>query len=201
MKKKNVTEVSCDKELPVQLTEKEVIVYSREMARIQGEKIEREEKKKSVAAEYTAEIKSLSGDVDVLMRKINSNSEQRNVKCKWVMKWDQMEKELVRLDTNEVVRTITILDSERQQHMDFKKAERQEASKAPYGIWNGEKFIDNPTGERIETTTVKAALKIMTEVKPFHEKVTLTVISISEKPLTETIGEQAEEPGAFGAGD
>ena len=198
---KNITEVSCDKELPVQLNEKEVITYSREMARLQGNRIELEEKKKSVAAEHSADIKVVVGKIDVLTRKINSNSEQRNVKCKWVMKWDAMEKDLVRLDMNEIVRTQTILDSERQQHMEFKKAEQQEAAKAPYGIWDGKQFINDDKGDRIETTTIRAAHKIRNEQTPFHEGATLTAISISEKPLAESIGDQASEPGASGAAD
>ncbi|MCK5612309.1 hypothetical protein KAR91_61120 [Candidatus Pacearchaeota archaeon] len=197
----NVSEVPTEKELSCDLSDEEVLAHSREQARLLNAKHEIEEKKKEVAAEYTLKVKTVDAEINVLTRKISTGSEQRTVKCKWIMRWDDREKDLVRLDLNEIVRTEVILDGERQQRMTFKKEEQAEAAKAPYGIWDGEKFVQDDDGNRHETTTVKVGHEIRKKLVADGAK-NLMVISIAAAPLKDSIGKQTEsDPGASGDAD
>jgi hypothetical protein len=198
---KDVSIVPTVREISCVLSEQELLAYSMDQSRFLTDKHELEEKKKEVAAEYTSKIKSLEASINVHTRKIITRSEMREVKCEWTMRWKTGKKDLVRLDTNEIVVTEDIRESERQQRISFNKEEQAEAAKAPYGIWDGEKFLQDDEGERFETTTVKAGHTIRKKLEVDGAK-NLMVISIAAAPLKETIGKQTEaDPGASRAAD
>jgi hypothetical protein len=188
MAKKKITKVSCERELPCDLTDVEALAIARELARAQGRKYDLDAKKKEVVAEYGAQIKGVDAEVELLNRKVATNSEQRAVKCEWHMDWDLMEKKLIRLDTNVIEKTEIISDSERQRNIEFLDKQSAEAHKAPYGIWNGEKFLDDDKGERYETTTLDAAIKIKDALIK-DGAAGLRVMSIAEAGLTEKVGD------------
>ena len=202
MSKKDISIVPTVRELSCNLTEELRLIYSEESARLLTDKHELEEKKKEVAAEYTSKVKSLDANINVLTRKIITRSEMRDVKCEWTMNWKTGKKHLTRLDTDEIVITEDIREGERQQRMTFNKEEQAEAAKAPYGIWDGEKFLQDDDGKRYETTTVKAGHEIRKKLEADEGLKNLMVISISAAPLKDSIGKQTEaSPGASGAGD
>ena len=148
---KRFTREELSKELPVVLTDSELLDYSRELARNQCEKTEKEDKKKEVVAEYTAELKKFEADIAVLSRKITTGTEQRDVDCAWEYDWLEGSKKLIRLDTEEVVREATIQGGERQQHFDVEMKAQQvkDASelKAPIGELVGDEVKDELGGD------------------------------------------------------
>ena len=193
-KKKEITVVPCERELPCELTDAQALVIARELARAKGRKYDLDAKKKEVVAEYTAQIKGVDAEVELLNRRVATNSEQRQVKCEWRMDWNLMEKKLVRLDTDVVEKTEIISDSERQRNIEFLNKQSNDAAKAPYGIWNGENFLDDDSGERYETATIDAAIKIKDGLIN-NGAAGLRVMSIAEADLTEKIGESATIDG------
>lgn len=200
-KKDDISVIPATRELSCVLSEPELLAYSRDQSRLLTDRHELEEKKKEVAAEYTSKIKSLDAGINVLTRKIITGSEMRDVKCEVTMRWQTGKKDTVRLDTKELVNTEDIREGERQQRMTFNKEEQAESAKAPYGIWDGTKFLKNDDGDRYETTTVKAGHVIRKALDAQGAK-NLMVISIAAAPLKETIGKQTEAaPGASGGGD
>ena len=204
MKKKDeISVLPVTRELSCVLNESELLAYSLNQSRLLTDKHELEEKKKEVAAEYASKIKSLDANINVLTRKIITRSEMRDVNCEMTMRWQTGKKDTVRLDTMELINTEDIRESERQQRMTFNKEEQAEAAKAPYGIWDGKKFLQDDDGERYETTTVRAGHEIRKELEKKGAK-NLMVISIAAAPLKESIGDQAgqpADPGASGAAD
>lgn len=201
---KDISIVPSVRELSCNLTEEERLTYSETSARLLTDRHELDEKKKEVAKEYAAKIASLDTDINVLTRKIITRSEMRDVKCEWTMNWKTGKKHLTRLDTKEIVITEDIREGERQQRMTFNKEEQAEAAKAPYGVWDGEKFLQDEKGDRHETSTVKAGHEIRKKLEADEGLKNLMVISIAAAPLKESIGDQAgqpSEPGASGSGD
>ncbi len=191
MKKKDeISVIPATRELSCVLNESELLTYSREQSRLLTDRHELEEKKKEIAKEYTAKIANLEAGINVITRKIITGSEMRDVKCEVTMRWKTGKKDTVRLDTKELINTEDIRESERQQHMSFNKEEQAETAKAPYGVWDGDKFLQDDNGERYETTTVKAGHDIRKDLEKKGAK-NLMVISIAAAPLKESIGDQA----------
>jgi hypothetical protein len=147
----HVTREECERELSVKLNDKELISYSKELARKQCEKVEKDERKKEIMAEYTAELKKFDADIGVLARKVTTGQEQRTVKCVWIFDWKEGGKKLIRTDTEEVVREETIQASERQQHFALeeqaKKVKEASDLKEPIGELIDEKVVDKLSGD------------------------------------------------------
>lgn len=188
----NVTEELCKKHLACKLSNDELLEVGRELARKENEKLALDDEKKKATAEFSSREKSIKADIGVFTHKVTTGEEHKDVECKYVINWSDRSRQLIRLDTKEVVRTETVSESECQTRLDLKEQEMKEAKNGPYGIWNGEKFMADDKNERIEYTTVSAAANTLAMMRK-EEGVSLTVEPISSKDLTEKVGEQAEE--------
>jgi hypothetical protein len=102
------------KALPVDLTEPELRAYGDEMARIWRALEETEERKKAAAAEFSAEIRGLRSEIQLLSRKISSRSEDRGVDCVERPDFARDVVDIVRLDTGEAVGSRPMTAADRQ---------------------------------------------------------------------------------------
>ena len=110
------------RELKYELNPDELLIYSRQLAKNQQDKNEADSGKKSVVADYNDKIARFNSEIQILSRKVANGYEHRPIKCQWKYNWQEGEKTLVRLDTNQIVEVVEITPEERQQelHMPFR---------------------------------------------------------------------------------
>lgn len=100
--------------LPVPLTDNEKIFYGQRLARLHQEYIDIEHKKKTEADRFKDELESVDGRSSHLASIIREGSERREVECQWRYLFETNSKELVRMDSGEIVETLAITADERQ---------------------------------------------------------------------------------------
>ena len=105
------------RELPVELTDEEIMGKAKELAKLQQDKQAQEEQAKSAAATFKDRIASAVARISILSRDISNGYEYRDVDCQWRYDWKAGKKELTRLDTMSTVRTEEITAAERQGHL------------------------------------------------------------------------------------
>ncbi len=105
------------RELKYELTQDELLSYSRQLAKNQQDKGEAESGKKSVVADYNDKIARLNSEIQILSRKVANGYEHRPIKCRWQYHWENGKKVLLRLDTGEIVEAAEITPEERQQEL------------------------------------------------------------------------------------
>jgi hypothetical protein len=105
------------RELPVELTDEEIMAKAKELAKLQQDKQAQEEQAKSAAATFKDRIASAVARISILSRDISNGYEYREIDCQWRYDWKGGKKELVRLDTMAAVRSEEISASERQGHL------------------------------------------------------------------------------------
>lgn len=110
------------KQLPVVLTEIELLNKARELAKFQQDKVQLEEQAKSAAATYKDKISGTQLNINILSRDITNGYEQRPIDCYWEFDYAARKKRLVRTDTGETVKTEDISASEMQKEMDLNAA-------------------------------------------------------------------------------
>lgn len=184
----NVTEELCKKHLACKLSNDELLEVGRELGRRENDKLALDDEKKKANAEFSSREKSIKADIGVLIHKINTGEEHRDVECKNVINWSDRSRQVTRLDTNEVVRTDTVSEADCQTRLDLKEKEMKEAKNGPYGIWNGEKFLSDDKNERYEFSSVSGAGDTLAMMR--KEGVTLTVEPLSKADLTEKPSEE-----------
>ena len=108
------------KDLPVTLTEVELLQKARELAKFQQDKVSFEEQGKSAAATYKDKVAGTQLHINMLSRDITNGYEHREVDCYWELNYASRKKALIRTDTLETVRTEDISASELQKEMDLK---------------------------------------------------------------------------------
>ena len=108
------------RDLPVTLTETEILSKARELAKFQQDKVSFEEQGKSAAATYKDKIAGTQLSINMLSRDITNGYEHREVDCYWESNYATRTKNLFRTDTGESVKTETISASEMQKEMDLK---------------------------------------------------------------------------------
>ena len=77
-------------------------------------KREKEEQKKSVDSQFKAEIESFNATCNNMSSKISTGYEFMPVPCKIVDDLDTLERQVIRLDTGEIIETSKVPESERQ---------------------------------------------------------------------------------------
>lgn len=107
------------KDLKCELTQEELLAYSRQLANNQQDKNEAESGKKSVVADYNDRIARLNAEIQILSRKVANGYEHRPIACRWQYHWENNTKVLLRKDTLEIVETAAITPEERQQELDM----------------------------------------------------------------------------------
>jgi len=106
------------KELPVQLTQEELMEKAKELAKLQQDKASAEEQAKSAAATFKDRIASAQSSISMLSRDICNGYEYREVKCQYEFDWSAGKKRLVRTDTGETIKTEPITQNDRQGDLD-----------------------------------------------------------------------------------
>ena len=90
--------------LAVNLTEEEILRYSKELARNTQELRDKENRKKEAAKMMDAEISGHKAQVDMLSLKVANGYEYRDVECYWKIDQPNETKTLFRNDTGEIVK-------------------------------------------------------------------------------------------------
>ncbi len=85
-----------------------------------GSKAEMEDNHKAVKANLKEQVESLDAEIGKLIRLSRDGFDMRDVQCRWEYgRPSSGQKTLVRLDTNEDVKTLAMLDHERQEVLKF----------------------------------------------------------------------------------
>jgi DUF1365 family protein len=103
-----------NKELPVKLTQTEMLDKAKELSRANQDIVSLESSMKSMASEFKSKIQGKEAEIDILSQAISNGYEYRPVECYWDYDWKGGKKHLVRTDTGESVRVEDISQSERQ---------------------------------------------------------------------------------------
>lgn len=109
-----MTEKIFKKSLSCNLTDEELLSYSKELAKASQDKEGTDRKRKEVADDYKAQITKLDAEISILSRKIGNGYEHRDIECYWIHDWAVGRKSLIRTDTGEIVQTAIIEESEKQ---------------------------------------------------------------------------------------
>lgn len=114
-----------ERELPVPMTEEEVITRAKEQSKLELETIEAESEIKRIRDEANAEVKELKeglteqrAHIRKIARAVRSGEEFRMVACEERLSEDSVHVETVRLDTNAVVDKRPANDVDRQMTLD-----------------------------------------------------------------------------------
>jgi len=105
------------RELPCKLTEREILSFSRELAKLNQDRAECDARKKVMTAEYGEKLKRFDADIALTSNKIASGIEHRSVECVWEFDFSADRKYLYRSDTGEKVGEDFITDEEREQQL------------------------------------------------------------------------------------
>ena len=96
------------------LTTEEHLDRAQKLAKANEDLQSAEDRKKDIMAGITAEIKKHEASIGVLTRIVAQGKEYRNVPCEWRINYTRGVKHLVRLDTEETIKTDTVAQKERQ---------------------------------------------------------------------------------------
>lgn len=107
--------------VPVIFTEQELVALREDLANKTIELRQKEDHKKSVVSQLKAETDLLTAQTKLAADKIQAKCELRSVKCHVLFDWDAGTKQVVRIDTGEVVEKSNITDEERQQNLPLKE--------------------------------------------------------------------------------
>lgn len=102
------------KSLSCNLTDEELLAYSKDLAKASQDKEGTDRKRKEVADDYKAQLTKLDAEISILSRKIGNGYEHRDIDCYWLYDWTTGRKSLIRTDTAEIVQVSAIEESEKQ---------------------------------------------------------------------------------------
>ncbi len=92
------------RELPVKLTDAEIIKYAKELSKNNSDWAEVELQKKSASADFQARINRLKSEIEVVGLKVSTGVEYRSVDCTWNFNTPKKGlKSLIRTDTGQNV--------------------------------------------------------------------------------------------------
>ncbi len=113
----NKVEPIVKRSLPCELTDEEKQSRGKYLADLEYAKVEIERSKKIAMERFKDELTVTELAIEKLVVVIRSGIEDREVECSWKTDWKTMLKSLTRLDTNEVVQTMTVPESDRQEEL------------------------------------------------------------------------------------
>jgi hypothetical protein len=131
--------LSCD------LSEKEIAVYSQELARVTGEQFEIENEKKESMSTFTARLNKCVADRNVLARKVITKKEDRQVECDLDFDYTKGMVYTVRMDTGVTIDQRKLTDDERQQRLDLEG--EQDAEQAAEEKAEAVEVVESPANE------------------------------------------------------
>ena len=102
------------RELPVMLSQEELVAKGDEVAKLHRKASELRIKKKQMTDEISGEIKGCEGAISVLVGHIRTRTENREIRCEERAQWDAGIANTVRIDTDEIISKRALLPEERQ---------------------------------------------------------------------------------------
>lgn len=117
--------------LSVKLTNSEILEYSKELARENNAAQQAEDNKKAAMSQLTSEINMHKAVIGKFATAISTGEEMREVECEYRFSDEPGYKELVRLDTFQVVRSEMLTDADRQLKLELDAAEESADTQQP----------------------------------------------------------------------
>lgn len=105
--------------LAFKLTQEEIIDRAKKLAMVEDELIQLEVKRKMASDEFKDLKKDLDSKRRTLSRAVVDGQDFRPTDCEWKPDWKKNEKQLIRLDTNEIVSSITMTAEDLQRQFNF----------------------------------------------------------------------------------
>lgn len=134
--------------LVVNLTEQEIMEYSKELARTTTLQAEIEEEKKTVTSSFKEKLDRCISDSRSLARKISTRQDYREVECEWRFDYNRRVKTLFRMDTWEQVEERKLTADELQDELDFNGPGQEEHPPGcPKCEGDGEYYSDDLDGD------------------------------------------------------
>lgn len=146
---------SIQRNLPVLLTTDEKVDYGLNLAELHQDYGSVEIKKKDAADRFKNELDELNARISYFSRVIRSGEEWRNVDCQWRYIFDTNTKELMRMDTGEIVETAAITAEERQLLLQIDQEQEAEIAadtEAAAGIVNSMQEPEQSPADPLEET-------------------------------------------------
>ena len=110
------------KMLPCELTDAEVLDIATEMSQKLEELDNVEAEKKAAAANFKLLTDALESEISIMAKSVRTKTEEREVDCEWVFNLPVPGmKQLIRLDTEEVVDEKDMTDMDKQMAADMKQ--------------------------------------------------------------------------------
>lgn len=103
--------------LPVKLNDSELLEFGKRLAQTSGDIHAEEERQVNVKAELKAALGRIEGERTRLSGIVSTGRENRDVACNQVFDYSRLIVEVVRTDTNEVVETRRMTESEQQRNL------------------------------------------------------------------------------------
>jgi len=119
--------------LDVALTHEEVSAYSKTLAIEIDILNSLEAEKARTAKAYKESIDEKKDEINLIAGKVRSESERRDVSCKWNFDFDRNTKQLIRQDTFDFVETRVIEPSERQAYLQLTEPKVEEVANETSG--------------------------------------------------------------------
>lgn len=108
--------------LKYEFSEDELKEFAKKLAYETRELMENEETKKSVMSDFKSKIESSKEKISKLSNLINNGYEYRNIDCEVQLNSpEDGQKTIIRKDTGEVVKSLSMTEEEKQEKLNFKE--------------------------------------------------------------------------------
>lgn len=128
-KEKPVKKRTIQQSLRVELTEKEKLAFSRDLAKANQDMAGEEVEKKEVMAQFAGRLSVLKTNIFNLSQKISNGYEYKSVDVDVYFNYKKSLKIFMRRDLKTIIAQETMTDSDRQQEFPFKEKEKRDAAK------------------------------------------------------------------------
>lgn len=118
--------LTTQRKLACKLTAEELDKAKTDLSLVCREEDDVDAERKAVAKHFSTRLEEVGGRRRVLVDKIQSRQEYRDVECEWRPDYLKGKKTLVRLDTNENVETVLLTERERQTGLELKVEDSEE---------------------------------------------------------------------------
>lgn len=144
--------------LPVKLTNDELIEFGRRLAQTNGDIHTEEDRQTQIKAELKAKLGAIESERSRLAGIVSAARENRDVPCDMVFNYSQLMVEVIRLDTKEVIETRRMTEAEQQRKLFEDKPEQAGAvEKTPEEVEEIRKALAAARGDE-RVAEISAAL-------------------------------------------
>lgn len=117
------------RQLPVKLSQAEVLTKGRLAAKTELALGKLEDEKAESARKFSDDIKRKRKELDVLASEVDTGTEIRPVRCELVPRWSEYMVDVVRADTSEIVESRPMTHAERQMELGIDRGRRKSEPK------------------------------------------------------------------------